>query len=67
MEKSNQLLVIIAPNDVFGYGIGLSPLLILRCDSGKSQLDLRLGTGLAYFTEAYDPVSNRKQCNRFTP
>tara|TARA_B100000925_G_C21996498_1_gene469164 strand:+ start:905 stop:2092 length:1188 start_codon:yes stop_codon:yes gene_type:complete len=48
-----------APNDVFGYGIGLSPFIdfTLR-QRPKSQLDLRLGTGLAYFTEAYDPVSN---------
>ena len=48
-----------APNDVFGYGIGVSPFIdfTLRQRS-KSRLDFRLGTGLAYFTEAYDPVSN---------
>ena len=48
-----------APNDVFGYGIGVSPFIdfTLR-QRPKSRLDLRLGTGLAYFTEAYDPVSN---------
>lgn len=48
-----------APNDVFGYGIGISPFIdfTLR-QRPNSHLDLRLGTGLAYFTEAYDPVSN---------
>ena len=48
-----------APNDVFGYGIGISPFIdFTLIQRPKSQLDLRLGTGLAYFTEAYDPVSN---------
>ena len=48
-----------APNDIFGYAVGVSPFfdLALR-QRPKSRLDLRLGTGLAYFTKCYDPVTN---------
>ena len=48
-----------APNDVFGYGIGVSPFIdfTLR-QQPKSRVDLRLGTGLACFTNAYDPITN---------
>tara|TARA_B100000927_G_scaffold280395_1_gene264891 strand:+ start:846 stop:2033 length:1188 start_codon:yes stop_codon:yes gene_type:complete len=48
-----------APNDVFGHGIGMSPFIDFRLRKRpKSRLELRLGTGLAYFTKAYDPVTN---------
>ena len=48
-----------APNDVFGYGIGMSPFIDFTLSQrSKSRLGLRLGTGLTYFTKAYDPVTN---------